>query len=278
MKQHDHDHDEFGGLARDVKTMSRRRMFGMFAKAAAGLALAPIVIPACSDASGSGGPDAGGDTGTDGTGGACPTTIPSETAGPYPGDGTNGPNALTLAGFDRADIRTSVGTASGTAAGVAFGVTITLVDATTCAPLVGYAIYIWHCNATGNYSMYTGDAVNENYLRGIQVTDANGQVTFTTVFPACYAGRWPHIHFEMYASLADETTGTKKQAVSQLALPKAICDQVFADTAAYPSSAQNLSQVTLASDMVFSDGATRQIPTITGTVAANLASSLTVAI
>jgi protocatechuate 3,4-dioxygenase beta subunit len=38
----------------------------------------------------------------------------------------------------------------------------------------------------------------ESYLRGVQVTDSNGQVTFTTIYPACYSGRWPHIHFEVF--------------------------------------------------------------------------------
>jgi protocatechuate 3,4-dioxygenase beta subunit len=273
MNDHDRDpaHDDFGGLGRDLRAMSRRGMFGFMAKAAAGLALAPLV-GACTDDGTGAGPDAG----PDGTGGAC-SRIPTETEGPYPGDGTNGPNALTLSGIERADIRTSVGTASGTAQGVAFDVTLTIVSATTCEPLVGHAVYIWHCNRTGSYSMYTGDAQAENYLRGVQVTDANGRVTFTTIFPGCYSGRWPHIHFEIYASLAQATNGSAKRAVSQLALPKSTCDQVYA-TAGYEASVGNLAGITLATDNVFRDGSTLQVATITGAVGASLASALTVAI
>ncbi len=88
--------------------------------------------------------------------------------------------------------------------------------------------------------MYSSAIVNENYLRGVAVTDAAGQVTFTTIFPACYSGRWPHIHFEVYPTLASATNGANKIATSQLALPKASCDQVYASSG-YSSSAGNLS-------------------------------------
>jgi protocatechuate 3,4-dioxygenase beta subunit len=275
MQHRDNDHDDFGGLTRDLRTMSRRGMFGMMAKTAAGVALVPLVGACTNDGSLS--PDAGTTDGAAGMGVGTCSTIPTETAGPYPGDGTNGPNVLTISGVDRSDIRTSIGTATGTAAGVELVVTLTLVSASTCEPLVGYAVYIWHCSQSGNYSMYTGDAVNENYLRGVQVTNASGQVSFTTIFPACYSGRWPHIHFEIYTSLAQATTGSAKKAVSQLALPKATCDLVYA-TSGYETSVTNLSMVSLTSDMVFSDGSSLQVPTITGAIGASFTSSLTVAI
>jgi protocatechuate 3,4-dioxygenase beta subunit len=257
--------------------MSRRRMFGVFAKTAAGLVLAPAVLSACD--SGGSGDDTGDDSSGDpdaGGGGSC-SEIPEETAGPYPGDGTNGPNALTLSGIEREDIRTSIGSASGTAEGVEFTVTLTLVDSSSCEPLVGHAIYLWHCNRSGNYSMYTGDAVDENYLRGVQVTDDAGQVSFTTIFPACYSGRWPHIHFEVYGSLAEATTGNAKIAVSQLALPKSTCDQVYA-TSGYEDSVTNLAQISLSTDNVFSDGSSLQLASISGAVSGDLAATLTVAI
>ena len=63
----------------------------------------------------------------------------------------------------------------------------------------GAAVYPWHCDAQGQYSIVLAAAVeDENYLRGVQPTDASGTVSFTTVFPGCYTGRWPHIHFEVY--------------------------------------------------------------------------------
>ena len=101
---------------------------------------------------------------------------------------------------------------------------------------------------------------------------------FTSIFPACYAGRWPHIHFEVYPSVATATSSASKVATSQLALPKAACDAVFATTG-YSASVSNLSQLSLASDNVFSDDqAVRQLATVTGSVAAGYTATLTVPI
>src|SRR5687768_10974618 len=158
----------------------------------AGLSLAPLIGACGDDATGTivdasvGGDGSGSDVDS---GVVTCSRIPGETAGPFPGDGTNGPNALTISGINRSDIRTSIGAATGTAAGVQMTMTITLVDAATCKPLVGYAVYLWHCTRAGDYSMYTGAATNENFLRGVQVTDTSGKVTFTTIFPGCYPGR-----------------------------------------------------------------------------------------
>jgi hypothetical protein len=111
--------------------------------------------------------------------------------------------------------------------------------------------------------MYSQGITNENYLRGVQVTDANGQVTFTTIFPACYNGRWPHMHFEVYPSLASATSSANKIATSQIALPKAICDQVFATTG-YSQSVNSFAQTSLATDNVFRDGVSLETPTYSG--------------
>jgi protocatechuate 3,4-dioxygenase beta subunit len=135
--------------------------------------------------------------------------IPQETAGPYPGDGSNGPNILTTNGVVRSDIRSGIGTASGTANGVPLTVNLTIVDATTCKPRTGTAVYIWHCDINGGYSMYSQGVSSQNYLRGVQQVDANGNVDFVTIFPACYSGRWPHIHFEIFPSLAAATSGAR---------------------------------------------------------------------
>ena len=87
-----------------------------------------------------------------------------------------------------------------------------------CKPLTGAAVYVWHCDQDGNYSMY-GSATEANYLRGVQEVDANGVASFTSIFPACYSGRWPHVHFEVYPSVSDATNATNKLATSQIALP-----------------------------------------------------------
>ena len=63
------------------------------------------------------------------------------------------------------------------------------------APFVGVAVYAWHCDRAGRYSLYSEGVEDENYLRGVQESDADGKLAFDTIFPAAYSGRWPHIHF-----------------------------------------------------------------------------------
>lgn len=219
------------------------------------------------------------------TSSAC-TVIPTETAGPYPGDGTNSVsgsvvNALTLAGIVRSDIKPSFAGATGVAAGVPLTVTLKLVNTSaSCASLAGYAVYLWHCDRNGLYSMYSAGVLAENYLRGVQVSDSNGEVTFSTIFPACYSGRWPHIHFEVFASqaLATSLPANDQVRTSQLALPKSVCDAVFATTG-YSASVANLAAVSLASDGVFgNDSAVTQMPVVTGSVAAGYVATLTVGV
>ena len=218
-------------------------------------------------------------TGGDGSSSGTCAQIPSETAGPYPGDGTNGANALSLSGINRRDIRTSIGSASGTAPGIVLTVTLTVVDVSAgCTPLANHAVYLWHCDRAGAYSMYSGSAQAENYLRGVQVSDASGQVTFTTTFPGCYSGRWPHIHFEVYETLAQATNGANKLYVSQLALPESACDVVYA-TSGYEASVSNLNQISLSSDNVFSDDdGEMQLATTNGSAASGFTATLQVGI
>jgi protocatechuate 3,4-dioxygenase beta subunit len=143
-------------------------------------------------------------------------------------------------------------------------------------PFEGVAVYAWHCDRDGNYSMYSEGVEDQNYLRGVQVADADGKVKFTSIFPACYTGRWPHIHFEVYPSLALATDEANRIATSQIALPKDACDLVYA-TDGYSQSIQHLSRVTLASDNVFrDDGAVRQLGTVTGDVASGLTVTATI--
>jgi protocatechuate 3,4-dioxygenase beta subunit len=124
--------------------------------------------------------------------------------------------------------------------------------------------------------MYSQSIVNENYLRGVQVTDGSGKVTFTSIFPACYSGRWPHVHFEVYPSVAKATNSANKVATSQIALPVEVCDAVYA-TSGYEQSVRNLKQVSLSSDNVFGDdGGVRQLGTVTGNASSGLSVTLTV--
>ena len=109
----------------------------------------------------------------------------------------------------------------------------------------------------------------------MQVADADGRVTFTSIFPACYSGRWPHIHFEVYPDQASITDDSKVIATSQIALPKDVCTTVYAQEG-YSSSLTNLAQVSLAGDNVFGDddGAS-QLATVTGNLSKGYQVSLT---
>src|SRR5215831_2952069 len=192
----DDDHDDHGGLHRDLSAtgaaIDRRRMLRMAARF--GATLGAMQFAGCSA-------DASTLTASDSSSGNCVSRVPEETAGPYPGDSSNGPNVLNQAGVVRNDIRSSFAGLSGSAAGVPLQLALTLVSASTCTPLSDYAVYLWHCDAAGNYSLYSSGFTNQNWLRGVQAADTNGKVKFTSIFPGCYSGRWPHIHFEVYQSL-----------------------------------------------------------------------------
>jgi protocatechuate 3,4-dioxygenase beta subunit len=126
--------------------------------------------------------------------------------------------------------------------------------------------------------MYGQGVTEENYLRGVQETDGNGKVSFTSIFPAAYSGRWPHIHFEVYGSLSDATSSGPIVKTSQIALPKEACEAVYA-TSGYEQSVSNLSQVSLTSDNVFSDdGAIHQLATMSGDASGGYVAALTIGV
>jgi protocatechuate 3,4-dioxygenase beta subunit len=282
-QERDHDDDIHDrGLAFDLSTLTgllrRRRLLGLFAGAGAAATLA-----ACGDSGGGASTaSSGGATATAGASasasasGGTFTEIPEETAGPYPGDGSNGPNALTQSGIVRRDITTSFGSASGVAKGVPLTINLTVLNvADGAAAYSGAAVYLWHCDVDGQYSMYSRAIVNENYLRGVQEANGTGSITFKSIFPGAYSGRWPHIHFEVYPSLAKATSASNKIATSQLALPEAVCKTVYA-TDGYGTSVTNLARTSLTTDNVFSDGWTNQLATVTGSVDAGYVANLTV--
>lgn len=271
MHQHTDEHDR--GLSHDLPVLARRRMIRLMA----GASLIPLAGCTSED-----GTTAGASSKSSGDPAASSSaecaTIPDETAGPFPGDGSGGVNVLKESGVVRSDITSSFGdSAGGTAEGVPLTVTLTVVDAASgCGtPRKGAAVYLWHCDRDGNYSLYSEGVTEENYLRGVQETDDQGQVTFKSVFPGCYAGRWPHLHFEVYGSLADATAATSITHTSQLAFPEDVCDIVYASDG-YERSVGNLSGLSLESDGIFSDGHDQQMAAMKGSVARGYTATLTV--
>ena len=265
-----HEDVEDQGLAFDLGTLiDRRRALGIFGAGASVFALAACTGTTTSSSSSSASATASASETASATPSPSKTydeEMPQETAGPYPGDGSNGADALDVSGVERSNITASI---DGGAAvdGVAMTLTMNIVDMVKDnGPMTGAAVYVWHCDPNGNYSMYSEGVEDETYLRGVQVVGKDGTVTFTSVVPGCYAGRWPHIHFEVFPDIGSITDATNAVLTSQIALSEEMANTVYKDSR-YPDSATNMSQVTLETDNVFSDGVDMQMPKVSGSVA-----------
>jgi len=296
MSEHHH-----ASLAADVDKLlgaaaSRRQTLRWLLAGAASVPLAScggggasdttVADATVSTGNGSTGAGSSGSTGS-GTGTSTGSTgcalIPEETGGPYPADGTNGSNgkianALVLSGIVRSDIRSSIAGATGVAQGVPLTIRLKIVNvASSCATVAGATVYLWHCDRNGNYSMYSSNISAENYLRGVQAADADGYVTFLTIFPGCYDGRMPHVHFEVYPMLTKSTTASNRIKTSQFTFPLATLNQVYTATG-YASSVQNLSRISYATDNVFSDGTALQMASMSGDIVNGYVAELTVGV
>lgn len=216
-----------------------------------GAASVPALLTACSKDTAE--PTASSTSGSGSTGsssGSC-AVAPTETEGPFP---TKVPSS-----YVRSDIRDGK-------TGYQMDITITLSNSNaSCAALAGAIVDIWHCDAEGNYSEYGGTGMQAtnyqsvHFLRGRQVTDANGQVKFTSIFPGWYSGRATHIHVHVYSA-----TGTSLK-VTQIAFPEGSGTAL----AAVNGYAKGLSGYTSnASDNVFSDGVANELATVTGSTSA----------
>jgi hypothetical protein len=161
------------GLAFDLQTViDRRRVLKLLAYSGISAGLVAIVGCGTSQASPSGSVSSSSATSGAASGSAAASaascdTIPEETAGPFPGDGSNGPDVLTQSGVVRKDIRSSFGSSSTVAQGIPLTVRLAIQDASNgCKAMAGAAVYLWHCDREGRYSLYSQGVTNENYLRG----------------------------------------------------------------------------------------------------------------
>ena len=198
--------------------------------------------------------------------GTCTLTA-TETDGPYPLYAI-----LTNSILTREDITEGK-------TGVPLTLTITLQDLSNgCTPISGAGIYIWHCDKDGVYSGYAtstnAGSTTTTFLRGVQVTDSNGQLTFTTIYPGWYAGRITHIHAQVY--LNDSLVSGTAIATTQLAFP------IDVTTAVYNSSlytkGQNTSVTSFSADNVFSDGTSTEMLSLTGDTTNGYAATMTISI
>ncbi len=182
------------------------------------------------------------------------TQTSSETAGPFP---TKNPSSL-----QRTDIRSDQ-------TGIDLDVEITILDENSgCIPLENAIVDIWHCDKDGNYSEYGGtgmqssDYTNVHFLRGRQITDSNGKVAFTTIFPGWYNGRATHIHVHVYDANGNSLL------VTQIAFPEGSSSAVVQVNAASDYGyTKGMSGYTYnAQDNVFSDGVATELSNISGDI------------
>ena len=239
-------------MQNDSRKLDRRNMMRII-----GAAGAAAVAAACgSDTATS--PSAVGSTVTTGTAGggtsstneAC-AVAPNETAGPYP----------STSDIFRSDIRED-------RSGVPLALTIRVINVSNaCAPLANANVEIWQCDASGNYSEY-GSQTARTYLRGIQTTDANGQVSFMTVYPGWYQGRATHIHIEV-------TVNNRSVKVTQIAFPETINAAVYA-TGVYASRGSN--PTANLQDGIFADSLSSELVTPSGNPTAGYSASYQVGV
>jgi len=213
-----------------TKTLGRRAALTALGAAGAALALGCGADPSTTPSADEGG------SSTTSTNGNCAVT-PNETAGPYP----------SLQDFVRSDIR-------GGRPGTLLTLTMRVASVSGgCAAVAGANVEIWHCDAAGNYSEY-GTQTSETYLRGIQTTNANGEVVFTTIYPGWYQGRATHIHAEVLVN------GVSRK-VTQIAFPESVNNTVHR-SGVYASRGTN--PTANAADGIFADSLSAELVTPTG--------------
>lgn len=219
--------------------ITRRRLFSVLGAAGA-------AAVGCSDSPTSPSTSSSTTTSTTGSTNSTCAVTPSETAGPYP----------SRTDIVRSDIREG-------RAGTPLTLNVKVVNAGAgCAPVANVNVEIWHCDEVGNYSQY-GSVTTQTFYRGIQTTNANGEVVFTTNYPGWYQGRATHIHIEAVIN-------GRSVKVSQIAFPESVNNTVHA-TGVYASRGSNpMSNI---SDGIFADSLASELITPTGSVASGYAAS-----
>jgi len=120
-------------------------------------------------------------------------------------------------------------------------------------------------------------SAQRNRRCGVQEADANGGITFMTIFPGCYDGRMPHVHFEVYRSLAQSVSASNRIKTSQFTFPMATLNEAYA-TSGYSTSVANLSRIGYAMDNIVSDGYSLQLASMTGNATDGYVATLTLAV
>jgi protocatechuate 3,4-dioxygenase beta subunit len=226
------------------RRIGRREAIGVMGAASAALAFG------CSNSPTSPSTDTTAATPVTGTNATCAVT-PTETVGPYP----------SLTSLFRSDIREGK-------AGAVLTLTVKVVNvSSSCAAVANANVEIWHVDAAGSYSQY-GTQSGQTFLRGIQTTNGNGEVTFTTIYPGWYQGRATHIHVEV------RINGVSRK-VTQIAFPESVNNTVHV-SGVYGSRGTN--PMSNLSDGIFSDSLSSELVTPTGSIASGYAAAFQVGI
>jgi len=174
-------------LSPRLTQLSRRDLLGFAAKGAASVFVSQSLLASCAAAA-NGVTDTAASSGTTTptTGNSSCILTASLTEGPFFVDEK----------LNRSDIRTDPATGA-VSAGIPLALTFNVqrVASNACTPLTGAYLDVWHCDAAGVYSDVSGST--RKFLRGYQITDANGSAAFQTVYPGWYGGRAVHIHFKL---------------------------------------------------------------------------------
>jgi protocatechuate 3,4-dioxygenase beta subunit len=225
--------------------IGRREAIAMLGAAGAAL------MAGCGDATPASPTTTTGGTATGGSTAAACAVTPTETVGPYP----------SLSDFIRSDIREG-------RSGAALTLAITVVNTNNnCAPVEQAQVEIWQCDATGNYSQY-GSQAAQTFLRGIQTTNSDGGVTFTTIYPGWYQGRATHIHVEV-------SRNGSSLKVTQIAFPESTNATVYA-MGVYANRGSN--PTSNARDNIFADSIGSELATVSGDPASGLTASFRIGI
>jgi protocatechuate 3,4-dioxygenase beta subunit len=191
-------------------------------------------------------------TTTGGTSSAACAVTPTETVGPFP----------SLSDIFRSDVREGK-------AGTLLTLTFKVVNVNaSCAAVPTANVESWHGDATGNYADY-GTQAAATFLRGIQTTNANGEASFTTIYPGWYQGRATHIHVEV-------TMNGRSVKATQIAFPEAVNNAVHSQ-GAY-ATGRGPKPIANASDGIFADSLASELITPTGNVTSGYSASVQIGV
>jgi len=242
--------------------INRRQALGLI-----GGAVGALVVAGCGGgdsstdgSSSSSSSSSGASSSSSGSASSSCSVTPEGEIGPYFADDS-------ASGFDRSDIQT----------GVPLSLSIYIVDTENdCAALEGAQVDIWHCNAAGVYSDIAAESTtSETWLRGYQLSDSNGLVSFSTIIPGWYEGRTTHIHLRVRSKYSEASSTSDGTNTTQLFFPQALIDTLNSSVAPYSSHGTN--STTNASDHVYTpetDGETEL--SLSGSTSSGYSASYTV--